>query len=102
MLRVPDFDYYAPTTVAEAVAIRAAHGPDAAYVAGGTDLYPNMKRRQQTPRAVVGLSRVAELRRIDGDPATGLRVGAGVTLTELAADPRVREAYRAVAHAAET
>ena len=29
--------------------------------AGGTDLYPNMKRRQQTPRSVVGLARVAEL-----------------------------------------
>lgn len=102
MLRLPDFDYYVPKTVDEAVRMKADHGPDAAFVAGGTDLYPNMKRRQQTPRAVVGLSRISELRAIEGDPATGLRVGAGVTLTRLAEDPRVREAYPAVAHAAET
>src|SRR5262245_32808739 len=102
MLRLPDFDYYTPTSIAEAVALHGDHGPDAAFVAGGTDLYPNMKRRQQTPRVVVGLSRIAELRRIDGEPRSGLRIGAGVTLTELAEDPRVREAYPAVAHAAET
>ena len=102
MLRLPDFDYYAPTTVDEAVQLKAEHGAEAAFVAGGTDLYPNMKRRQQTPGVVVGLSRVAALRTIEGEPSTGLRIGAGVTLTELAEHPVVRAAYPAVAHAAET
>jgi 4-hydroxybenzoyl-CoA reductase subunit beta len=101
MLRLPEFEYHAPRTVDEAVALMAQSGSGAAYVAGGTDLYPNMKRRQQTPSIVIGLSRVDALRTIEGDPASGLRVGAGVTLTELAADPRVRTAYPAVAHAAE-
>jgi CO/xanthine dehydrogenase FAD-binding subunit len=59
MMRLPKFRYYAPRTVAEAIAIRSDAGPDGAYVAGGTDLYPNMKRRQQTPKVVVGLSRIA-------------------------------------------
>jgi 4-hydroxybenzoyl-CoA reductase subunit beta len=102
MLRLPDFRYHAPRTVDEAVALMAEGGPDAAYVAGGTDLYPNMKRRQQTPPVVIGLSRIASLRRIDGDPAADLRIGAGVTLTELASDQRVRAAYPAVARAAES
>ena len=102
MLRLPDFDYYAPRTVADAVKIMADHGPDAAYVAGGTDLYPNMKRRQQTPAAVIGLARVDELRSISGDPSSGLRIGAGVTLTELAEHPMVRAAYPMVASAAES
>jgi 4-hydroxybenzoyl-CoA reductase subunit beta len=102
MLRLPDFEYFAPRTVEEAVGLKAEHGIDAMFVAGGTDLYPNMKRRQQTPAVVVGLGRVGELRRIEGEPGTGLRVGAGVTLTELAEDARVREAYPAVAHAAES
>jgi 4-hydroxybenzoyl-CoA reductase subunit beta len=102
MLRLPDFDYHVPKTVDEAVRMRAEHGADAAFVAGGTDLYPNMKRRQQTPRTVIGLSRLAELRSIEGDPSSGLRIGASVTLTELAEHPAVREAYPAVAHAAET
>jgi len=50
-------------------------------VAGGTDLVPNMKRRQQVPAALIGLRRVAELRAVsNGD---GLSIGAGTTLTEL-------------------
>ena len=102
MLRLPDFDYYAPRTIDEAVRIKAENGPEAMFVAGGTDLYPNMKRRQQMPRVVVGLSRIAGLKTVGGTPETGLRVGAGVTLTELAEDVRVRQAYPAVAHAAET
>ena len=40
-------------------------GPDGAYVAGGTDLYPNMKRRQQEPRTVISLMKIPELRRSD-------------------------------------
>jgi 4-hydroxybenzoyl-CoA reductase subunit beta len=102
MLRLPDFDYHAPRTIEEAVRMKAENGPEAMFVAGGTDLYPNMKRRQQMPRVVVGLSRIAGLKTIDGTPETGLRVGAGVTLTELAEDARVRGAYPSVAHAAET
>jgi 4-hydroxybenzoyl-CoA reductase subunit beta len=101
MLRLPDFDYYVPKTIDEAVALMAEHAPDAMFVAGGTDLYPNMKRRQQTPRTVIGLGRVSSLRSIEGD-ASGLRIGAAVTLTELAEDARVREHYPAVARAAES
>jgi 4-hydroxybenzoyl-CoA reductase subunit beta len=100
MLRLPDFDYHAPATVEEAVRVMADAGPEAAYVAGGTDLYPNMKRRQQTPRTVVGVNRIDALRLIEGDPASGLRVGAAVTLTQLAEDAHVRAAYPAVARAA--
>jgi len=102
MLRLPDFDYYAPSTAEEAVRVAADHGPDAAYVAGGTDLYPNMKRRQQTPAVVVGLSRISALREITGEASSGLRIGAGVTLTRLAEDERVRAAYPSVAYAAST
>jgi CO/xanthine dehydrogenase FAD-binding subunit len=50
MLRLPAFRLSVPTTVTEAVLLKAEHGAEASYVAGGTDLYPNMKRLQQTPR----------------------------------------------------
>ena len=36
-------------------------GPEAMFVAGGTDLYPNMKRRQQTPQVVIGLLQMDRL-----------------------------------------
>ena len=46
-------------TAREAARILADHGPDAMAVAGGTDLYPNMKRRQFTPKVLVGLRGLA-------------------------------------------
>jgi len=54
MMRLPRFRYLAPRSLAEAVAALGDLGPDAAPLAGGTDLLPNMKRRQQTPATVVG------------------------------------------------
>jgi 4-hydroxybenzoyl-CoA reductase subunit beta len=75
-------------------------GPAGQFVAGGTDLYPNMKRRQQTPRVVVSVGRIAELRRIEGDGKSGVRIGAGVSLTEIVEHPLINRDYPAVAHAA--
>ena len=53
-------------------------------VAGGTDLSPNMKRRQQTPTTLIGLRGIrATLKASRGTRPTGISIGAGVTLTEL-------------------
>jgi 4-hydroxybenzoyl-CoA reductase subunit beta len=98
MMRLPKFRYHAPRTVAEAIAIRSDAGPDGAWVAGGTDLYPNMKRRQQTPKVVVGLTRVAELARIH-ERNGRLALGAGVLLADVEHDLRVRSRYPGLAHA---
>ena len=90
MMRLPRFRYCAPRTIEEAAGILAEHG-DAMVVAGGTDVLPNMKRRQQTPAVLVGLRGVAELKAVtEGD---GLTIGAGVTLADLLALPSVRERY---------
>jgi len=90
MLRLPYFRFLSPETVDEAAVLLASAAPgDATIVAGGTDLLPNMKRRQQTPGTLVSVRRITELRRIaDGDASTspaagGLTIGAGVTLAEL-------------------
>src|SRR5215213_5534639 len=97
MMRLPQFKYHSPTTVREAAELLAA--PEGAMlVAGGTDLLPNMKRRQQAPPTLIGLRRVAELRTIVN--GTGLTVGSGVTLNELLRDARVRDAYAGLWQAA--
>jgi len=97
MMRLPRFRFVSPRSVAEAADILAsARAGDAMIVAGGTDLIPNMKRRQQTPATLVGLRRIPELRAIrrgdsptidQAEPGTasdvGLAIGAGVTLTDL-------------------
>jgi 4-hydroxybenzoyl-CoA reductase subunit beta len=100
MMRLPKFRYFAPTTVREALRIRAGEGPDAAYVAGGTDLYPNMKRRQQTPKVVIGLSRVRALRRLRVGE-NGASIGSAVPLSEIEGHRRMRRVYPALVHAIE-
>ena len=92
MMRLPKFRYYAPRTVREAVAIRADAGPESAFVAGGTDLYPNMKRRQQTPKVVIGISRIAALTRMRFRPE-GASIGSAVPLSAVETHRRVRRDY---------
>jgi len=101
MLRLPKFRYLQPRSLAEAVRMKSDGGPDALFVAGGTDLYPNMKRRQQVPKAVIGLAQLKQLRTTKGKPAQGMVLGAGLTLTEVAEDRRIQRAYPAVSKAAE-
>jgi 4-hydroxybenzoyl-CoA reductase subunit beta len=99
-MRCPPFGYRAPATIAEAAAILASEGPGSRVLAGGTDLVPNMKRRHQNPSVLVALRRVAGIREVAADGA-GLRLGAGLTLAQLAADPRVAP-WRALACAADS
>ena len=98
MLRLPRFRYLSPKTIADAIAMKADAGGEGAFVAGGTDLYPNMKRRQQTPRSVVGLARVAELSGIRFSEG-GVVLGAGTVLSEIENHPRIRAEWPALAHA---
>jgi 4-hydroxybenzoyl-CoA reductase subunit beta len=100
MLRLPDFRYCRPQNAREAAHILAAEGPDAMVVAGGTDLWPKMKRRQMEPRVVIGLRHLSELRGITGFPTHGLTVGANITLREMERHPLLLAHYPAVAEAA--
>lgn len=99
MLRLPHFQYLAPRSVDEAAGMLAEHGPQALVVAGGTDLFPNMKRRQQEPPVVIGLRSIGKLRGIQA--ADGhLRIGAMASLHDVATHPLVRQHYPALATAA--
>ncbi len=98
MMRLPWFQYKTPASVAEAARILAGEGPRGMLIAGGTDLLPNMKRRQQTPATLISLSRVEGLKKITN--GSGLTLGAGLTLTELVGTDAVREQYRGLWQAA--
>ena len=98
MMRLPKFRYFAPATVREALRLRAEAGPDAAFVAGGTDLYPNMKRRQQTPAAVIGLARIPALTRLRFG-ADGAAIGAAAALSAIEGHRRLRREYPGLVHA---
>ena len=101
MLRLPPFEYHAPSNIAEAVALKAELGDSAMYSAGGTDLFPNMKRRQFTPQNLIGLTDLQELRIISEEKsANGLLIGSGVSLSEVAQHAEIRERFPALAQAA--
>jgi len=102
MMRLPKFEYRVPQTIAEAVKIMADAGPAGQFVAGGTDLYPNMKRRQQMPKTVISVMRLNELNQITGDGSTGLKIGASVILTDICEHPIINRDYPVVAQAART
>jgi 4-hydroxybenzoyl-CoA reductase subunit beta len=98
MMRLPWFEYEQPRTVEDAARILATQGPDAVLVAGGTDLLPNMKRRQQVPRTLVSLRQVEGLKRISN--GSGMTLGAGLTLAEIAANASLRDKYAGLTQAA--
>ena len=100
MLRLPAFDFQPARSLEHALALLAEHGNDALLVAGGTDLYANMKLGLFTPRVVIGLRSIAALRRISFDPKQGLRIGALCSLDSVARDPAVALHYPALARAA--
>jgi len=98
MLRLPSFTYLQPRTLAEALAMKPDAGPDGMYVAGGTDLYPNMKRRHQEPRVVISLRGIPGLTGCEMREA-GCVVGSCMTLTDLSGSPTVRQSHEVVARA---
>ncbi|MBI6546292.1 MAG: FAD binding domain-containing protein [Cyanobacteria bacterium NC_groundwater_1444_Ag_S-0.65um_54_12] len=100
MLRLPPFNYLRPDSLGEAISLLAEYGDTASLVAGGTDLYPNMKRRQVEPQVLIGLSGIAELSGITGDAATGLTIGSATKLQAVAPQPALKAAAPALAMAA--
>jgi len=88
----------APRTAREAARLLADHGPEAMAVAGGTDLFPNMKRRQFTPRVLVALRNLEGASGLHANG--GLDIGALATLSEVAASPAVNARWPAVARSA--
>jgi 4-hydroxybenzoyl-CoA reductase subunit beta len=99
MMRLPLFEFRAPRTLEEAARILDGQGPNTMPLAGGTDLLPNMKRRQQVPRTLMSLRHVAGLKQVRLDDS-GSRLGACLTLTDIADDPRLGNGMTALSQAA--
>src|SRR5512145_2070876 len=98
MIRLPRFEYRSPRTIGEAAELLAGARGDAMLLAGGTDLVPNMKRRQQTPRMLIALQGIRELKHHTN--GYGHAIGAGLTLSELVRDERLQRDCTALWQAA--
>ncbi len=85
------FAYARPATLAEAVALLEADGPDARILAGGTDLIIRLRDGSARPSVVVDVKRIAELRPEIREVDGRLSIGATTVMTDIAArrsDPR--------------
>jgi carbon-monoxide dehydrogenase medium subunit len=85
------FQYYAPTTVEEALAHLAEHGYDAKALAGGQSLIPTMNFRLAQPSVLVDLNHIPELFYVQPDDNGGLRLGAMTRESQIEHDPLVAE-----------
>lgn len=95
---LPEFELRTPATIAEAAQL-LAQNPNAVLLAGGTGLIANLRLGLGSPRMLVSLERVGELRGVTRSGAS-LRIGAGVTLAQIMAEPSVRERFASIAEAA--
>jgi len=87
-----------PASVDEAVAAGRSH-PGSRYVAGGTDLLVNLRRGIGGVDALIDLTGIGELNRID-DSGPGLIIGSMVGIAEIASNKRFATHYTALAEAA--
>lgn len=97
-----DFEYYAPETIEEALALLEKYGKDAKILAGGTDLLVDMRERKVRPVAVIDIKRIKELRILAYEEGRGLSIGATVTYSQILANPDIRTRYPALWEAVRT
>jgi len=99
-MKLPSFDYACPATIAEAVALLAAHGGEAKPIAGGQSLMPMLAFRLTVPSLLVDLRKLSELRQIKTTDA-GVALGAMVRWRDILEDRRLRQAHPLLAAAVE-
>ena len=95
-----DFEYVAPQTLREAVAILAAKGDQARAMAGGTDLIVQMRIKRHQPACVVDLKNIAEVNELTYGPRRGLTIGAATPCHKIYANDEVVQRYPGIVDSA--
>jgi len=99
--RLPKFDYLRPKTIDEAVSLLSQHKGEAKLFAGGTDLFPQMKRRQiEIPKYLIDLKEIQGLDYITYDDNEGLRIGALATISAVEKSPIINQKFNILTQAA--
>jgi carbon-monoxide dehydrogenase medium subunit len=90
---VKAFEYAAPKSVADAVALLAEKGDRARVLAGGTDLIVQMREGRRSVDWVVDVKHIAEANQLQFDPERGLILGAAVPCYKVYEDAAIAKAY---------
>lgn len=88
-MKPPPFDYYAPTTLDEALALMSQHGYGAKALAGGQSLVPTMNFRLAAPSVLIDLNRIPDLGYIRTASDGGLLIGAMTRHVQVEKSPKV-------------
>ncbi len=86
-----EFEYVAPETMPELLALLDRYGPAATIIAGGIDVVPQLKYEKISPDYLIDVTKIAELRTVRRDGA--LHIGAAVRLRDVKAYCRDNETY---------
>jgi carbon-monoxide dehydrogenase medium subunit len=92
-MRIPKFEYFCPSSIEEGCSLLYKHRTEAKILAGGTDLFVKMKKKEILPKAVISLKGIQKLDRIEWNDREGLRIGPLVTHEALLSHPIVREKF---------
>lgn len=92
------FEYLSPANTKQATSLLGASWGQTEIIAGGTDLLALMKEDVVTPKRIVNIKEIQELRGVKSTPQ-GLRIGSLATLSELAEDGGIRKSHPALAEA---
>ena len=95
---LPRFEYLAPKTVKECIALLFQYGQKANVIAGGTDLIPQMKWGEKKPDYIISLSQIPNLDEIQFSSPTGLKLGALAKIGEIESSEIIRKHYPILDH----
>jgi carbon-monoxide dehydrogenase medium subunit len=92
-MRIPKFEYFCPLSIEDSCSLLYKHKTEAKILAGGTDLFVKMKKKEILPGVVISLKGIQKLDRIEWDDREGLKIGPLVTHEALVNHPVVREKF---------
>jgi carbon-monoxide dehydrogenase medium subunit len=97
---MPDFEYHAPKTLADACVVLDELGEKAIVLGGGTDVLHKLKMGHLTPEHIVSLKHLDELRAIRHEPGRGVVIGALATHNCVYSSPLLQKRYLSIPMAA--
>jgi CO/xanthine dehydrogenase FAD-binding subunit len=90
-MRIPRFEYFRPSSVEDACSLLQKYRADAKILAGGTDLFVKMKKKELSAKVVISLKYIQGLDEIQWDDTEGLKIGPLVTHGAIANHPVIKE-----------
>jgi carbon-monoxide dehydrogenase medium subunit len=93
-------DYLDPMTIEEAISLLVKHDASAKIIAGGTDIFPQLKRKEIRPALLIDITAIPELDRIDYDQNRGLRIGALTSIRRIEKSKVIQQTFPVLTRAA--